>query len=215
MAKDSDTKDIILIIKITIAAAVLYVILEILIFILANWVAIVLIIGLCGVGYYLYKKNRKEQQERDERLKLIQRETVRDAERTGINSNEDEKYKDLLLSQIVESINSFSPLKDWPDEASYQLELLGYLKRDYPDIQYELQTGSSRPDLVIRNIAIELKGPTDNQALDTLTTKCLKYSNYYDHLIIVLFNPTFSDRHFNEIRQGIDRYFPHVVIIKK
>jgi len=123
--------------------------------------------------------------------------------------------KDILINKVVKSIEIFNPHKEWPDEDSYQKELLGYLKRDYAGIQYELQTGSSRPDLVIGNIAIEIKGPTDNQALDTLTTKCLKYSNYYDHLIIVLFKPIFTESNFNEIKQGIDKHFPHVKVIRK
>jgi len=126
-----------------------------------------------------------------------------------------EKIKDLLITKIVDTINCFKPIKIWENEDGYHKELLGYLRHDYPDIKYEYQKGSSRPDLVIKNIAIELKGPTDNAALDTLTTKCLKYSKYYDHLIIVLFEPRFSEGHFKEIKEGINQYFPHVIIIRK
>ena len=129
--------------------------------------------------------------------------------------DEESKIKDLLINRIVQSIQKFQPARKWPDEDSYHKELLGYLKGEYPDIKYEFQTGSSRPDLVIGNIAIEIKGPTDNSALDTLTTKCLKYSHYFDHLIMVLFDPQFSERHFKEVESGIHQYFPHVVIIRK
>ena len=129
--------------------------------------------------------------------------------------DEESKIKDLLINRIVQSIQKFQPARKWPDEDSYHKELLGYLKGEYPDIKYEFQTGSSRPDLVIGNIAIEIKGPTDNSALDTLTTKCLKYSHYFDHLIMVLFDPQFSERHFKEVESGIHHYFPHVVIIRK
>ena len=129
--------------------------------------------------------------------------------------DEESKIKDLLINRIVQSIQKFQPARKWPDEDSYHKELLGYLKGEYPDIKYEFQTGSSRPDLVIGNIAIEIKGPTDNNALDTLTTKCLKYSHYFDHLIMVLFDPQFSERHFKEVESGIHHYFPHVVIIRK
>ncbi|MGA2919123.1 hypothetical protein [Methanoregula sp.] len=126
-----------------------------------------------------------------------------------------EKIKDLLITKIVDAIKNFKPIRKWENEDGYHKELLGYLSHDFPEIKYEFQIGSSRPDLVIKNIAIELKGPTDNGALDTLTTKCLKYSKYYDHLIIVLFEPRFSEGHFKEIREGINQYFPHVIIIRK
>ena len=132
-----------------------------------------------------------------------------------IKDDEEAKIKNLLINRIVQSIKNFQPTRKWPDEDSYHKELLGYLKVEYPDIKYEFQTGSSRPDLVIRNVAIEIKGPTDNNALDTLTTKCLKYSHYFDHLIMVLFDPQFSERHFKEVESGIHQYFPHVVIIRK
>jgi len=79
----------------------------------------------------------------------------------------------------------------------------------------EIQTGASRPDIVIDEIAIEVKGPTDNQALNTLTTKCLKYSQYYKHLIIVLFEPQFSESNYWEIVNGIKTYSPHVEVIRK
>jgi len=129
--------------------------------------------------------------------------------------DEESKIKDLLINRIVQSIKKFQPARKWPDEDSYHKELLGYLKGEYPDIKYEFQIGSSRPDLVIGNIAIEIKGPTDDDALNTLTTKCLKYSHHFDHLIMVLFDPQFSERHFKEVKSGIHHYFPHVVIIRK
>jgi hypothetical protein len=129
--------------------------------------------------------------------------------------DEAEKLKDALITKIVDTIIRFKPIRKWENEDGYHKELLGYLRHDFPDIKYEFQKGSSRPDLVFKNIAIELKGPTDNAALDTLTTKCLKYSKYYDHLIIVLFEPRFSERHFQEIHEGINQYFPHVIIIRK
>lgn len=129
--------------------------------------------------------------------------------------DEAEKLKDLLITKIVDTIIRFKPIRKWENEDGYHKELLGYLRHDFPDIKYEFQKGSSRPDLVLKNIAIELKGPTDNAALDTLTTKCLKYSKYFDHLIIVLFEPRFSERHFEEIQGGINQYFPHVIIIRK
>ena len=118
-----------------------------------------------------------------------------------------------LGSKVIESIENFKPSKKWGNEDSYHKELLGWLKQPFPEIKYELQTGGSRPDLVIDKIAIEIKGPTDNQALNTLSTKILKYSHYYDDIIIVLFETSFSERNFNEIANGIKKTYSHVHII--
>jgi hypothetical protein len=120
-----------------------------------------------------------------------------------------------LLFQVIDSIERFMPTKKWGNEDSYHKELLGWLKQSFPNIQYELQIEGSRPDLVIENIAIEIKGPTDNQALNTLATKILKYSHHYDHVIIVLFETTFSERNFQEISSGIEKTYSHVHVVRK
>jgi hypothetical protein len=120
-----------------------------------------------------------------------------------------------LHVKVENSINSFKPSRKWEYERQYQDELYKWLKRDFPDtIEYEVTTGASRPDLVINDIAIEIKGPTGNAELNTLTTKFLKYSNHYPHFIIVLFDCSFSEGHFNEIYKGIKQVAPHVKIIR-
>jgi hypothetical protein len=131
------------------------------------------------------------------------------------NMDDIEKAQETLEYRISAAIKKFRPSRKWAYEDGYHKELLGYLQHDFPNIKYEFQQGSSRPDLVIGNVAIEIKGPTDNAALDTLTTKCLKYSNYYDHLVMVLFDPQYSERNFREIKEGIEKFFPHVEIIRK
>lgn len=68
---------------------------------------------------------------------------------------------------------------------------------------------------MIEEIAIEVKGPTDDQALNTLTAKCLKYSQDFGKLIIVLFRPEFSERNYAEIKERITRVFPNVRVIRK
>lgn len=128
------------------------------------------------------------------------------------------KYKESLFSMVIESIKRFEPSTKWSYEEGYHGELISYLKQNYPNAKAEHQTGASRPDIVIDDIAIEVKGPTDRQALDTLTTKCLKYSHHYVHFIIVLFEPKFSEfseTHYNEILGGITKHFPNVVVIRK
>ncbi|MGH2640057.1 MAG: J domain-containing protein, partial [Rhabdochlamydiaceae bacterium] len=120
-----------------------------------------------------------------------------------------------VFSKIVSTIVAFTPSFKWPNESGYQAELLSYLKQSFPDAVVEPQSGASRPDIAIQDIAIEVKGPTDNQALNTVTTKCLKYCHHYSKLIIVLFQPMFSERNYEEIQRGVNQYFPNVRIIRK
>ena len=120
-----------------------------------------------------------------------------------------------LFSGIVNTLEAFTPSYKWKNESGYQAELYSFLKQAFPQAIVEPQSGASRPDIAIENIAIEVKGPTGSADLNTLTTKCLKYSHYYRNLIIVLFEPRFSEQSFSEISQGIRRTFPNVEIIKK
>lgn len=125
------------------------------------------------------------------------------------------KIKEAVQYRIIESIKKFTPSRKYGNEFGYHTELQGWLKSHFNNAVVEVQTGASRPDIVIGNIAIEVKGPTDNQALNTLTTKCLKYSQHYTNLIIVLFEPIFSESNYNEIVNGLKRSFPNVEVIRK
>ena len=89
------------------------------------------------------------------------------------------------------------------------------MKAHFKNAKTEERIGSSKPDISIGNIAIEVKGPTDDNAINTLPAKCLKYLNHYNNLIFVLFNPHFSENNFKEIAHGIKKYHPGVIIIRK
>lgn len=125
------------------------------------------------------------------------------------------KVKESLFYRVKDSIKKFEPSREYRNEFGYHTELQGWLKSHFTNAKVELKTGASRPDIIIDNIAIEVKGPTDNSALNTLATKCLKYSQYYEYLVIVLFEPRFSESNYNEIIQGIKRHFRNVEIIRK
>ncbi|MGC8621982.1 MAG: hypothetical protein ACP5U0_08725 [Caldisphaera sp.] len=122
---------------------------------------------------------------------------------------------DLEFKELILKIKQFSPSKRWTYEEGYQAELQGYLKREFTNSAVEVQTGASRPDIVIDNIAIEIKGPTDNSALLTLGSKCIKYLQHYKKLIIVLFDPIYSEAEYNETIEGIKRTFKDVEVIVK
>lgn len=206
-------------------------------------VLVIVLIGV--VGYTVYKiynwrenikvveeqkaeKERKEREKREHEEEQMAKGLVKFTDRFGKEKwgtpeevedwkrrDEEEKIMASLLYNVVESIKKFKPSRKYRNEFGYHTELQGWLKANFPSTKVEIQTGASRPDIVIDDIAIEVKGPTDNQALNSLTTKCLKYSKYYKNIICVLFEPSFSNRNFQEIQEGLKRSFPNVKIIIK
>ena len=179
-----------------------------------------------------FKRQHEEEQKDFERRKYVEEQTakglVKFSDRFGKERwgsledteewkrhDEEEKMKESLLYRVSESIENFRPSSRYRNEFGYHTELQGWLKAHFPSAEVEIQTGASRPDIIIDDIAIEVKGPTDSQALNTLTTKCLKYSKYYTNIICVLFDPSFTNKNFQEIQEGIVRTFPNVSIIVK
>jgi hypothetical protein len=89
------------------------------------------------------------------------------------------------------------------------------LSKTFPSARIEEQRGSSRPDIVIDNIAIEIKGPTKSQDLKTIADKCMRYGEHFpDGIIIVLFEVKVNDRYYKEWLEGIKKYFPQVEVIR-
>lgn len=120
-----------------------------------------------------------------------------------------------LSFHIWHSITEFKPKRSYDKESYYHKELYKCLRHQYPEAKWKPKTGSSETDIAIRNIAIEIKGPTSNAELKDLANKVLTYTNYYDILFIVLFNPKFTEGKFLEIRKGIQDRYPEVGIITK
>lgn len=152
-----------------------------------------------------YEKELKE-------IKDTEIKKYNEIENLAVKIDENDKdFKELILK-----IKEFNPSKKWSYEEGYQAELQGYLKREFTNSAVEVQTGASRPDIVINDVAIEIKGPTDNAALLTLGSKCIKYLQHYRKLIIVLFDPIYSEAEYNETIGGIRQRFKDVeVIVKK
>lgn len=113
------------------------------------------------------------------------------------------KKRNEAFYGLVGTIKSFSYQPTFREERPYQSMLYGYLKGRGLDVEYEVGTGGSRPDLVVDGIAIEVKGPTDSMALQTLSHKIMKYSNHYKYLIIVLFDCICSKYTLDETMMGI------------
>jgi hypothetical protein len=113
------------------------------------------------------------------------------------------KKREEAFYRVVGTIKSLDYTPTFREERPYQAMLYGFLKGKGFDVSYEVQTGASRPDLVVDGIAIEVKGPTDSMAMQTLSHKIMKYSNHYKFLIIVLFDCICSKYTLDETLMGI------------
>lgn len=122
---------------------------------------------------------------------------------------------DPFLQSIIAAINQFQPSRAYSEEAHYQLELNGWLKSRFPSAAIEIQTGYSRPDIVVDNVAIEIKGPTKARDLNTIMDKCQRYLQNHDHLIVVLFNVDVAPDRYAEWLDGIQTHYPDVPVIRK
>ena len=129
--------------------------------------------------------------------------------------NAEAKEKEKIINRVVEEIEKFKPFRKYKEEFPYQLDLARHLKSNFPDVDIEEQKGSSRPDIVVEDVAIEVKGPTRNKDLRTIADKCMRYYQHYGKIVIVLFDVNVYDRYYDEWKHGVKKYFPNVKIIRK
>ena len=114
-------------------------------------------------------------------------------------------------------IHKFEPIiENYPNELPYQIDLARYLMQYFPNTKVELQKGSARPDIIIDNIAIEIKGPTWENGLQTIADKCLRYPQYFERgFIIVLFDVKVTNRFLDDWSNGLKQKFPKITFLKK
>ncbi|MFA5295050.1 MAG: hypothetical protein WC382_06000 [Methanoregulaceae archaeon] len=124
-------------------------------------------------------------------------------------------FDEKELERLICLLEKFKPARNYSLERDYHVNLHDYLKGYYPHLINEGQKGSSRPDLVMNRIAIEIKGPTNSKDLDTIASKLLRYYQHFDHIILVLFNLQVNDRYFNEWNIGIKKHHPNLIIVIK
>lgn len=120
-----------------------------------------------------------------------------------------------LLQDVIAEIEAFQPAKAYKEESLYQVELNGWLKSKFSSAAIEIQTGYSRPDIVIDDIAIEIKGPTKARDLDTILDKCHRYLQNHDHLVVVLFDVDVKADRYVEWLDSVKTHFPDVPVIRK
>lgn len=160
------------------------------------------------IGYFIYSGGRK----------LPNTEDKRSTGKISFLSNENKESDQF--DKIVQTILMFSPRKPSQKtyknnmERAYQDQLYQWLKHSFPETKFEEQRGSSRPDIIINNIAIELKGPTTREGLDTIASKLLRYQKYFDkRIIFVFFDHQCSDKYFDDWETGVKQKYPEIIII--
>ena len=125
------------------------------------------------------------------------------------------KDRSNFLLQLEKTIREFKPLRHYDKELPYQDTLASVLKKEFPSTRIEVSRGSTRPDIVVRGVAIEIKGPTGIKDLQTIADKCLRYPQYYPRgMICVLFNLTVSNQLYTDWLKGMKRDYPDVIVIK-
>lgn len=121
-----------------------------------------------------------------------------------------------LDTEVWKAVLDFKPSTVYDQETGYHVELYRHLAGRFQQVELEKRTGSSRPDISIGNrIAIEVKGPTSNGALDTVPSKIIRYGQHYGLVYVVLFRPGFSPNYFEEWQKGIQRNFPKAGVVTK
>jgi hypothetical protein len=155
--------------------------------------------------------NEKKINIRDVLDKISKDEVVKEQRILEKNTNIGDEYK-----EVARSVRDFQALYNYRKEYLYQAELTQWLKSRFPNTIIELQRGSSRPDIVVNGIAIEVKGPTYNDDLKTIADKLLRYSQWFPKgIIIVLFNVNIYSNLYEEWSRGIKKHYPEIEIIKK
>jgi len=189
---------------------------------------IIVAIIIVGIGIYIswYFKKKKEKKEYEK--EQISKGLIKFIDRFGnerwgkpndvkkwTKEDEEAKEKEKLINQIIDEIEKFKPIRKYKNEFPYQIDLARHLKNKFPDTDIEQQKGSSRPDIVVEDVAIEVKGPTRNKDLKTIADKCVRYSQHFGEIVIVLFETEVYERLYDEWVTNIKKYFPRVKIIKK
>ena len=131
--------------------------------------------------------------------------------------NDGSAVKDFF-EQVVEAIKLFKPFQQYDKELQYQIELAAYLRNKFQNslVDTEKYRKSSRPDITIDGIAIEVKGPTGDGELQTISEKCLRYCDSHPKgVVIVLFKISVSPYRYDDWKRGMNNRFPEVKIIPK
>lgn len=121
-----------------------------------------------------------------------------------------------LVGEIADVISTFKPQRRYGQEFPYQIELAGFLQGRFPNARIEERRGSTRPDIVVGGVAIEVKGPTHERDLVTIADKALRYRQHFPGgLVVVLFSVDVHEGRYSEWEVGLRSVFPELVVIRR
>lgn len=146
----------------------------------------------------------------EERHMEAERTRWKGAGKTAMANSGDRHYDDVL-----HAIGRFQPARAYREEQFYQVELAGFLKHQFPDTAIEVQDGRARPDIVVGDVAVEIKGPTTYRDLATVFDKCVRYTARWGRLIVVLFAVEVDGGRYTDWERSLKKYFPDVIVIRK
>ena len=133
--------------------------------------------------------------------------------KTHLSTNTDEIHSEIhlihdpsLMDKIVQEIESYQHPRKELTEYPYHVGLHGWLNHSFPKIGFELKKGSARPDIIVGNFAIEIKGPTHHKDLQTIADKINRYLQNFDKIIIVLFDIQVSETLLDDFLKGRKLY---------
>jgi hypothetical protein len=120
-----------------------------------------------------------------------------------------------LLLEIEKAIREFRPFRRYDKEFYYRDTLAKWLESKFSDTEIEVRSGSTIPDIVVKGIAIEVKGPTIYRDLISIPDKCIRYPQYFPNgLICVLFSVDVSKSRYEDWLKGMKDKFPEIIVIK-
>lgn len=193
-----------------------------------NTVAITITLAVFSIGLIAYTENKKIKRREFESIqkskglvnfidRLGKEHWKKPSEVEKMKKEDAEaREKESLLFRVVKEIEDYRPAREKLGlEYNYQLHLFGWLQKTFHSASFEKQKGSSRPDIVIDDIAIEIKGPTGGQELKTIADKAMRYSHHFSKIIVVLFELNVNSRYYDEWKSGLEKYHPNVEVIVK
>ena len=192
-----------------------HLIVSILIFI-GKIILIVLIIAV--VLYVIYKLYEYIEDNKDHYEYNLNTDSTSEEEFDDYIADDDNNTLNTLnneIADIIAAIEEFEPPRKYSREENYHHTLFTWLKARFPAAKIEHQVKSSRPDIVIGDVAVEVKGPTGSRELQTLADKILRYCNSFKYIILVLFDVKVNPTRYSEWESGIKNNFSNVYIIRK
>jgi len=168
-----------------------------------------------GVRERIEIKSLKAIEEKEVELK---KEVIEEPKEIVVIKERKPEVKEELpeLIRIIKLLEEFEPRKRYEDEEMYEEVISTYLERDFSrQIEHQFRIGSTRVDLKVGKIGIEIKRLTSINELNRLVGQITAYKSFFDHIIVVVFNVGVSKREILSVDDRMKELgLPVTMIIK-